>query len=497
METSTTQSPSIPTSTPPSNDRPRRRRFATTGRARSGCLTCKARKKKCDDQGASSQGPCRACIRLGLVCERLPQRRVVLKQQKLPDGGDVEGADEYGTSREPYSPSLSPSTRLIVTETRSNGFMELFALGKASPERILLKYYIERLAPLCSILQHGGNEFRDILVPMAIDDSSLLYALFTCACTHSIPSIPPTMRLRFESEAARGLAEAIRQNSVSESTIACALIYSTAEVVNGDTKRWLLHLQGAGHLIDQLGGPERLRQSGDGSFLLRNFAYHDIMAALSTGSRPRFQGTYWLPNDGGNSADCLMGIAHEILGHISEICCFIADNKDQDTFLSDSASRIMLQGEGLAQRLHLQTFHFCTTLTADELNSLLHHAEAFRHAALLRLYYFLSRYTASSNISYASQMSECVQDIMAHLYQVPQNLYCELGLIFPLFMAGIGGMNDTSTIDYIRNRLRSIESWTEFQHVARVREILELLWATGCTDWEALLQKLDWRISLA
>lgn len=381
--------------------------------------------------------------------------------------------------------------------------MQLFSLDSASPERILLKYYIERLAPLCSILQHGGNEFRSVLLPMAIDDSSLLYALFTYASIHvpssgSVPSISPSTRLEFESAAARGLAEAIRQNTVSESTIACALICSTAEAVGGDTQRWFVHLQGAGHLIERLGGPESLRRSRDGCFLLRNFAYHDIMAALSTGSRPRFRGVYWLEDDGCTSADCLMGIAHKILGHISDICCFIADTNDRDHSSSpEVASSITSQGEHLAQTLRSQTLSPCTTLSGNELESLLHHAEAFRYAALLLLYRFLSQSTPTDDLSYTTQISDCVQNIMTHIYQVPSNFYCELGLVFPLFMAGIGGIDDKEKVSYIRTRLENIEHWSGFQHVVRIREILESLWATGRTDWEALVQKLGWRISLA
>ncbi|RFU31612.1 hypothetical protein B7463_g4744, partial [Scytalidium lignicola] len=498
MDSSISETTSTATSPPASNDRPIRRRFATTGRVRSGCLTCKARKKKCDDQRAGSLEPCQSCVRLGLICERLPQRKVVLPQQKkLRDGEILDNK-----SLPSRSPSRSESPQPISGITcGNNGFMTLYSLDSASPERILLKYYVERLAPLCSILQHGGNEFRNVLLPMAIDDSSLLYALFTYASIHApssgpVPCITPHTRLRFESEAARGLAEAIRQNSVSESTIACALICSTAEVVSGDTQRWSIHLRGAGHLIEQLGGPERLRQTSDGRFLLRNFAYHDIMAALSTSWRPRFRGAYWIDDDSCLSPDCLMGIAHQILGHISDMCYFIADTNDQDDSSPAFASSTTRRGQSLAQLLLSQTLIPCTTLSGSELESLLHHAEAFRYAALLRLYRFLSRYAASST-TYVTQVSECVQSIMTHMYQVPPNLYCELGLVFPLFMAGIEGLDDKVKVSYIRNRLQNIESWTGFQHVSRVREVLESVWSTGWTDWETLLNTLDWQISLA
>ncbi|KIX09807.1 uncharacterized protein Z518_00888 [Rhinocladiella mackenziei CBS 650.93] len=503
------------------NDRPTRRRFATDGRVRSGCLTCKARKKKCDEQYSDSDGRCKTCERLGLVCERQPLRTVIAKPKekkgnrdrkaKEKEEKDLNDTDMWTRSSsssgsspksKPVAESLDDRERLslvpVSSTERSSGFMTLFSLENASPERILLKYYVERLAPLCSILQEGNNDFRNVLLPMAIDDSSLLYALFAYASTQlplsdPVPCITPLTRLKFESEVARGLSESIRRNTVSESTVASALICSTAEVVSGDTKRWYIHLQGAGHLIDHLGGPQRLRRTSDGCFLLRNFAYHDIMAALSTSSRPRYRGMYWL-NDGHIPVDSLMGVAHEILGHISHICCFIADVNELPSASSDCPSSVVQQGENLAQLLRSQPLGLCTTVGGNDLDLLIHHAEALRFAALIHLYRFLDRFAREA---YVTQMRKCVQNIMDHSFQIPSNLYCEIGLLFPLFMTGVVAGDDKGNADYIRNRLDNIESWTKFKHVTRVRELLDSLWLTNRTDWETLLQEWDWHISLA
>ncbi|OBT74420.1 hypothetical protein VF21_06561 [Pseudogymnoascus sp. 05NY08] len=561
--TSTASNPTS-TSQPPADSLPRpiRRRFATTGRVRSGCLTCKKRKKKCDDQRWPYEGEsCQSCARLGLVCERAPLRTVTPQQPKQKRSNDLERQEEEGSPeqggvrvgdirrkmegrnrgsvgdrrkscisnagntentdnesnsdgasppfRSPSLPSQIPASRdggaadeesADFVKTPSSGFMALFALDNASPERILLKYYVEHLAPLCSILQGGKNDFRNVLLPMAIDDSSLLYALFTYASIHvpssgPVPSITPLMRLKFEIQAAHGLSEAIRLNSVSESSIACALICSTAEVVSGDTRRWLLHLQGAGHLLNQLGGPEKLCQTSDGRFLMRNFAYHDIMAAFSTGGRPIFRGLYWLDDSCFTSPDCLMGIAHAILGHISDICYFMADIRDRGCVDADFSAGVINEGETLAQALRSQALTDCKTLGSTEHESLVCHAETYRFSALLHLYRFLSRFSADET-SYDMQISECIQNIMGHLYQVPYDLSCEVGLVFPLFMVGVG-CEDDDTRTYIRRRLDNIERWTKFQHVVRIRELLELLWDSGQTDWEGLLRTLDLQISLA
>lgn len=198
---------------------------------------------------------------------------------------------------------------------------------------------------------------------------------------------------------------------------------------------------------------------------------------------------------GFRSADCLMGIAHDVLGRISDICYFIADSKDINTALYQ-ASSVTLQGETLAHALHSQSLGLCTALGSNDMEPLLHHAEAFRFAALLHLYLFLDR-LSGPNTLHDTQIRDCVQNILTCVSQIPFKLHCEVGLIFPLFMAGVAGANDSRTVDYVQNRLEFIENWTKFKHITRLRDLLRILWATGRTDWEDLLLELDWQISLA
>lgn len=480
-----------------------RRRFATAPRVRSGCMTCKTRKKKCDEIYTDGNS-CQTCVRLGLVCERVPLRTVQPKAKSRRRSS----VSPSPASLSPVSPSASIDRSVSVQAQNDmplltckpyagSHFMSLFLLENTSPERILLKYYVEELASLCTIVKEASNGFQNVLLPMAIDDPSLLYALFAYASFHlssttSVPDILRLSRLKFESEAARRLSDAIRQNTVSASSIACALICSTAEVVSGSTKRWLIHLQGAGHLIAQQGGPEQLRRTHDGLFLLRNFAYHDILAALSTGGRPQIRGVYWA-DDEPTSADCLMGLTHDILGHISDMCLLMADAKDCEFPAACSSLEFIHRGEDIAQNLHAQPLHQGPSRASEELDILLHHAEAFRYASLLHLYRFLCRFSTET---YQPKMAECVESIMAHVSFIPLNFHCELGLVFPLFMIGIAD-HRSETTGYVWNRLDNIFNWTKFEHVLRARSLLETLWDTGRTDWEQVLQELGWQISIA
>ncbi len=506
-------------------DRPIRRRFVVDGRVRSGCLTCKARKKKCDGQASSTDSRCKSCVRLGLVCEQLPLRRVAPRpprrktgtssqqQQQDNTASPEEAASTKDESKSSVSPPASvetPSTdnddegshgKAILATSRQS--MPVLAGSWEGMERLLLRYFLDHVAPLCSILQQDGGSFCKVLLPMAFVDSSLLHALFAYASSHSdsaAPVLPVTAeaRLEFENQVARGVAEAITKNAVTETTLACALIISTAEVVRGDTSRWLLHLQGAGHLVNHLGAAGLLR-TADGAFLLRYFAYHDIMAALSTGNRPLLDGVYWVQDIDAKieAADSFMGLAHHVLRHLTTICAFVADTADLEYSSStDRRSRVTLQADDMAQALRQQDLQLQVDLTDRHIDALVHHAEAFRFASLFYLYRHLLRFCDAGAV-YRLRMADCVREIFRHVSLIPANLFCEMGLLFPLFMAGIGSMDDAETSQYIHNRLRSIENWTKFRHVTRAREMLQLLQEKGRTDWEVMLRELNWHLSLA
>ena len=515
---------------PGTADRPIRRRFAVDGRVRSGCLTCKARKKKCDGQASAQDERCRSCVRLGLVCEQQPLRKVVAPRAPRRKGSVAAvrvGAEAESRSNNTDRASSASQAGGTPPPTREDAddFRHSRSLARSSPcgelacepgsssllwgglERILLRYFLDHVAPICGILPQDGARFCSVLLPMAFIDSSLLHALFSYASAHlahfdadSAPTIPvtPQARLEFDSQVTRGLAEAITRNAVSETTVASALVTSTAKVIGGDTSRWLLHLEGAGHLINHL-GPSKLLQTNDGAFLLRYFAYHHIMASLSTRRRTMVDDVLWIQDANApvRAADSCMGLSHHIFRHMAAASNFIADTADMGpSSCPDQRARETLRAEDMAQALRAQDLHIQVEPADSYTDAQIHHAEAFRFAALFYLYRHLLRFSDAGAV-YKLRMQDCVGRILHHVEQVPANLGLEIGLLFPLFMAGVGGCDDAETTRYVRDRLARIEAWTKFRHISRARELLEMLWDSGRTDWEAILQELDWTLSLA
>ena len=426
--------------------------------------------------------------------------RIVNQQQEQPS------PSRQGTG---YEQGGGIGTSLMTIEPYGGQhFMSIFQQeNTTSPERILLKYYVERLAALCTITLLRDNGFQSVLLPMAIDDPSLLYALFAYASFHlsattiAIPDILRLSRLKFTGEAARGLSRAIQRNTVSASSVACALICSTAEVVSGSTRQWFVHLRGAGHLILSRGGENGnwLRSSRDGIFLLRNFAYHDIMAALSTGTRPQILGVYWIDHEEGAGTDCIMGLLHHrILGYISQMCVFIADVSEQTS--EEDEDDVLQRGYEISQRLGEEPLGGTSNNNHnDEYDILYHHAESFRYASLIRLNRFLFRMQPNNDDhpENSDDFNNLIENLMAHLSQIPLGYHCEMGLVFPVFMLGVYAGPKHLIMDYVRQRLDHLFGWTRFEHVNRVRSVLEMLWRSGREDWDCLLKELRWCVSIA
>ena len=77
--------------------------------------------------------------------------------------------------------------------------------------------------------------------------------------------------------------------------------------------------------IERSGNPKQAVQATfEGRWLLRNFAYHDIMMSVSMDCRPLIRGFYWSSEDD-TLADPYFGFASRILYLISETSILNAD----------------------------------------------------------------------------------------------------------------------------------------------------------------------------
>jgi hypothetical protein len=166
-------------------------------RTRTGCLTCRQRKKKCDEV----KPHCRACERNKLDCLWPPHIR---RRFKLDDyqGVAVDGhphklvvgrKTSTATSAESVPPSLAGEVSPKVIDNTDpdevvwswglNTFLSQVRAGMLLPtSQVLLSYYLEFTAP--KLAPSPDVPFVSWVMPVAYNDDLLMHSILALAGAH-------------------------------------------------------------------------------------------------------------------------------------------------------------------------------------------------------------------------------------------------------------------------------------------------------------------------
>lgn len=365
---------------------------------------------------------------------------------------------------------------------------------------------------------------------MAMDSPPLLNSLIAWSSAH-LSCFDPSYHITAvekQSIAFSDVANSLSSNSASDSLreteLASCLVLCATEVSMGDTSRWYNHLVGAKHIIlpARLRGPggriytgtKAFMNSLDGAWLLRNFAYHDILGSVTTGEEPLIKGDYWI-HDNVEVIDAYAGVASRVLALISEASCLGAGETKPGKVIEEDGNAENLEEEDVWQPYHdLETKlkeWKCAPATQKGLVSM---AYAYRGAAFIHLYRkwrkALQQDTTSSTSDQISiinnKISIAVSDTLHHISEVEPTSLPECGLLFPLFLAG-GDTTDPTHIEVIRLRLKTLLDHRGFRNIQQATDILEELWrlkACGIknkagfdVDWMDVIERIGIKLILA
>ncbi|PTD02060.1 hypothetical protein FCULG_00012939 [Fusarium culmorum] len=319
-------------------------------RVQTGCLTCKRRKKKCDE----IKPRCGDCQRLCLGCSWPPQRQGIerlnswaseswlggnpvnellsdrsqspqqltnspqstldlsiadlLCQMSGAISSDVHDAN-IGDSLQDLSWNISPGSAWldILTDTPSatespqenllNTTLSLYTPSLlpdvTSPhDKALLNHYSTIVAFVLS--RHpstASNPYTSYILPMAISNQLILHCVLALSATHW-QKLQPDMRdraLLHKGHAAQSLANLlphVDSNSVDIALVACLLL-CMSELFDGTSAGWKLHLQGAKRLLSTLQTQNSANlSSGHFKFFVKLARFLDSAATTSTCKPP-------------------------------------------------------------------------------------------------------------------------------------------------------------------------------------------------------------------
>ncbi|KAI0389662.1 hypothetical protein F5Y17DRAFT_469518 [Xylariaceae sp. FL0594] len=127
------------------------------GRSKTGCITCRKRKKKCDE----AKPRCLNCEKNAVVCEGYHEKTIWKSGR--------ERAEEERQRRQ----SLPQIT-----------LQPIFQGVETAEDRIFLNHYINNLSSVLTVEGQHKNAFKDMLLQMALGHRGLMHAILSLAGKH-------------------------------------------------------------------------------------------------------------------------------------------------------------------------------------------------------------------------------------------------------------------------------------------------------------------------
>lgn len=295
--------------------------------SRTGCVTCKVRKKRCSEH----KPICSDCKRLGFTCVYLPRtvdrhtmsryKNQVEKELNCQKGGKRKSGAVAAASVAAADAAIDE-----IVELQSDIFLPLDQqqamtappLVPPLAEPVLLQlepagvhlynYYRSHLAQIVSIAPTRQNYYLQVFLPMAHQHSGILHGIIAWSAHHlSITAENGDteghrdqkyleLANRYTLESLQRLREDQAAGDSFLWSLAQVLILCAAEICQGDVNKWKVFLKFGAELIEQHVGKDVCKVFSHRStarqmpgldsttryWLLANFIYHDIMCSQGT-----------------------------------------------------------------------------------------------------------------------------------------------------------------------------------------------------------------------
>jgi transcriptional activator protein UGA3 len=465
--------------------KPRQRKFAP--RSRTGCLTCRTRRKRCDSRGPQ----CANCARLNLTCEWQPQRKLVVESSSTPS-------------------SPNPSFHAVGPLRSSLDFWDSLPGDLDGPSEIkhMLQYYIEAYVPSVSVAASATNYYTSLYMPWAFQINGMLdviLAISSAQLARRVVDPDRARHLKNTSTKHENRCYAFIKERISQSgdpvrdtyqVIAIILILVGLEALNGSTTtRWIAQLKSAQRLLNKIPPERTIVDCVEVDSLHRHFTYHFASASLmarvgqtaSTCAVEQDLSSITRALMPMTTLDPLMGISYQLCDLIARIQ-YVTETNPAFPHVTEASFQAI--ETGIMTWTYDNPFALGIDLTiALDLIAL---AEAYRLAALIQLY--------RSSVAHMPLIPNCASRALEFVARIPPGSPAESSLLYPLFLAG-AELEDQQAMDKCSKRLEGIQGRNHYENVGIVQKVLEEVWRPRLEsgqrkDWEDVLKEWGWSFTL-
>lgn len=489
----------VPVNVPRKRGRPRKHPLPTPGgqskiakgRSKTGCITCRRRKKKCDE----TKPACLNCQKNAVVCEGYPPKEIWKSgKQKLEDGM-VLPATVFNVAN--LTCILSAVRRSSLTAL-PRGLPFLIDGIETDIDRRFLDHFVYEFSRVLTLINDDSNPFKEILLPMATQHRGLMHSLMCLSGSH-LSALDPEPRLKERKHyhfdrAIRDLRENINASSssaeeqqllIEDPIIASTIALCLNTICEGETNgEYRSHMDAARYLlVTQRPRNEKFRQ-----FIIEFFQYHDISNSLtSLDRRPLgLVGDLRLPDFVPHAqAGALLGIFDGLFNYISEI-----------TKLRDRIRQ--RYNEGYEPAVDYQTLSEAVTIDSalrDWEPSYPPNTPNWYAAQLYRQSTWVYLYRTIRPSRPNEKIAQVVDDGLAYLDLLPVDAGAYSIMLMPLFLLGCSSFEPRQR-ERVKKGFEALRAYSNLRNIEPALKVVQQVWEVmennmeESWDWEKIISDM-------
>lgn len=445
----------------------------TKGRSKTGCITCRRRKKKCDE----TKPECNNCIKNAVVCEGYPEKTVWQSGRQKAEGRN-----------------FNPSAALAR-------FADLPCLIDGVETRIdraLLDHFVRNVSRILTLFNDATNPFQEMLLPLALENRGLMHSLLCLSGSH-LSNTDPSFSVAQHHHFGKAMQYLRCDPAVTgqipiagDPTIATTLILCLNSICKGETEgEYRPHLDAARHMLAFANSGNRNNNPSFSNFLYEFFMYHDVINSVTTlDRRPLLlMENYTLPAFIIQpEAGALLGVLDGLFGYLSKITLLRDHIRGRKNRGDHPAVDYEVLSQAVAIDSEIRDWVPAQTPASHRYIA----AQLYRQSTWVYLYRTIMPSTASPKIDVA------VEEGLEYLRHLPENSGTQSILLMPLFILGCAAFNPEQRPE-ISRRFVGLHEYSGLGNIVTAHEVVKKVWdlmdsgeEEKSWDWEKIIQEMGY-----
>ncbi|KAL4908046.1 hypothetical protein BDW74DRAFT_148500 [Aspergillus multicolor] len=460
----------------------------TKGRSKTGCITCRRRKKKCDE----TKPACLNCQKNAVVCEGYPPKEIWKSgKQKLEDA----------------------RTQTVVLRS-----LPILIDGiETEMDRRLLDHFVYGFSRVLTLINDDSNPFKEILLPMATQHRGLMHSLMCLSGSHlsglspepgvkerkfyhfhrAIRDLKANIIARSNMTAEQPKAKAVEQGPEPEvevepellsedPIIASTIALSLNTICEGETNgEYRPHMDAARYLlVTQKPRNENFRQ-----FIVEFFQYHDVSNSItSLDRRPaHLDGELRLPDFVPHAqAGSFLGVFDGLFRYISQVTRLRDRIRQRFSEGYEPAVDYQILSDAVMIDSSIRTWE--TSHPPNTPNYYL--AQLYRQSTWVYLYRTIRPSRPSEKIA------QVVDDGLEYMDLLPQDAGAFSIVLMPLFLLGCSAFLPRQR-ERIQKGFEALKAYSNLRNIEPAFKVVQRVWEVMDTrsedswDWERIIKEMN------